>query len=81
MTLKPWGEAPRSGYAKPLVANVEVLMDDEFRANRRHCRNSRRAALRIAVALGINSFSASQGNSIVPLYLPPCSVSVSSSRV
>jgi hypothetical protein len=37
-----------------------------------------RAALRIA-ALGINSVSAAQGNSIVPLYLPPDSSSVRSS--
>jgi hypothetical protein len=44
-------------------------------------RQAARAELRIAVALGINSVSATQGNSIVPLYLPPSSVSVSSSRV
>ena len=33
------------------------------------------------VALGIKSVSATQGNSIVPLYLPPNSVSVSSSSL
>ena len=40
-----------------------------------------RAALRIAVTLGINSVRANQGNSIVPLYLPPDSSSVRSSFV
>jgi hypothetical protein len=39
------------------------------------------APLRIAVAFGIYSVSANQGNSIVPLNLPPDSVSVSSRKV
>src|SRR6185503_17351626 len=52
------------------------------RASRRHCVASGAASYGLLSLLDINSVSAtSYGSSIVPLYLPPSSVSVSSSRV
>jgi hypothetical protein len=44
-------------------------------ACRKHCRNKRLRGV-TTVALGIKSVSATQGNSIVPLYVPPERVSV-----